>query len=131
MSKRLLLAQQHEAWSADDWSRGGLQRPVHLHYKMGPEGWFRPEFVQRVATSGRTVVSVWGYVTQDGLGPLVRIHGALTADKYSNILDTVGLTHITSRMTPQHDYFPARPLAGSPCQKVNRQPQQRGVTVPM
>ncbi|KAL1473290.1 hypothetical protein MTO96_038772 [Rhipicephalus appendiculatus] len=124
-SKHLLLAQQHEAWSAGDWSRvvfsdqctfttkwdhrAGVWRPDSTR--------FRPEFVQRVAASGRTVVSVWGCVTQDGLGPLVRIQAALTADEYSDIMDTVGLPHIAGRMTPQHDYFPAGPLAGSPCQK--------------
>ncbi|KAH6946270.1 hypothetical protein HPB50_012603 [Hyalomma asiaticum] len=66
---------------------------------------FRPEFFQRVAASGRTTVSVRGCVTRVGLGPLVRIEGALTADKYSDILYTVGLPPITSHITPQHDWI--------------------------
>lgn len=93
---------------------------------------FRPEFVQRVAASGRTVVSVWGCITRDGLGPLVRIQGALTADKYSNILDTVGLPHITSHITPQHDcIFQHDRSPVHTAKKVDRLLQQRGVTVLM
>ncbi|KAH7985779.1 hypothetical protein HPB52_025408 [Rhipicephalus sanguineus] len=37
----------------------------------------------------------WGCITRDGLGPLVRIQGAFTADKYRNIW--------TPHITPQHD----------------------------
>ncbi|KAH7977742.1 hypothetical protein HPB49_003360 [Dermacentor silvarum] len=93
---------------------------------------FRPEFVQRVAASGRTVVSVWGCITRDGLGPLVRIQGALTADKCSNILYTVGLPHITSHITPQHDcIFQHDRSPVDTAKKVDRLLQQRGVTVIM
>ncbi|KAH7940926.1 hypothetical protein HPB49_008143 [Dermacentor silvarum] len=81
-SKRLSFAQRHEAWSAGDWGR----------VVFSDECTFTTKWDQRarvwLAASGRTVVSVWGCITRDGLGPLVRIQGALTADKYSNILDT-------------------------------------------
>ncbi|KAH7977932.1 hypothetical protein HPB49_003986 [Dermacentor silvarum] len=95
-SKRLSFAQRHEAWSADDWGRVVFSDECTFTTKWDQRArvWrpdrtrFRPEFVQRVAASGRTVVSVWGCITRDGLGPLVRIQGALTADKYSNLLDT-------------------------------------------
>ncbi|KAL1466052.1 hypothetical protein MTO96_042972 [Rhipicephalus appendiculatus] len=140
MSRRLSLAQQHEAWSADDWSRvvfsdqctfttkwdqrAGVWRPDSTRY--------RPELVQRVAASGRTVVSVWSCVTQDGLRPLVRIEWAITAEKCSSILDTVGLPPITSRMTPEHDcIFQQDRSPVHTAIKVDRVLKQRGVTVPM
>lgn len=78
------------------------------------------------------MVSVWGCITRDGLGPLVRIQGAFTADKYRNILDTVGLPHITSHITPQHDcIFQHDRSPVHTAKKVDRLLQQRGVTVLM
>ncbi|KAH7946940.1 hypothetical protein HPB52_006198 [Rhipicephalus sanguineus] len=68
----------------------------------------------------------------DGLGPLVRIQGALTADKYCNILDTVGFPHIPSCISPQHgcifqhDHSPVHTA-----KKVDHLLVQHGVTVPM
>ncbi|KAH7943020.1 hypothetical protein HPB52_004003 [Rhipicephalus sanguineus] len=95
-SKRLSFTQRHEAWSPDDWGRVVFSDECTFTTKWDQRA-------RRVAASGRTVVSVWGCITRDGLGPLVRIQGAFTADKYRNILDTVGLPHITSHITPQHD----------------------------
>ncbi|KAH7963545.1 hypothetical protein HPB52_021621 [Rhipicephalus sanguineus] len=50
---------------------------------------YQPKFLQRVSKSGRSTVSVWGMITKDGLGPLVRIDGKFTANKYCEILTTV------------------------------------------
>ncbi|KAH7936256.1 hypothetical protein HPB52_021086 [Rhipicephalus sanguineus] len=66
-SKRLSFTQRHEAWSPDDWGRVVFSDECTFTTKWDQRArvWrpdrtrFRPEFVQRVAASGRTVVSVW------------------------------------------------------------------------
>ncbi|KAH7978859.1 hypothetical protein HPB49_007093 [Dermacentor silvarum] len=139
-SKHLSFAQRHEVWSANDWGRVVFSDECTFTTKWDQRArvWrpdrtrFRPQFVQRVAASGRTVGSAWGCITCDGLGPLVRIQGALTADIYSNILDTVGFPHITSHITPQHDcIFQHDRSPVHTAKKLDRLLQQRGVTVLM
>ncbi|KAG0438028.1 hypothetical protein HPB47_017179, partial [Ixodes persulcatus] len=49
--------------------------------------------MQRVASSGRCAVSVWGAMSKDGVGPLVRLDGRFTAEAYSGLIDTVLLPH--------------------------------------
>lgn len=71
------------------------------------------EFIQRVAASGRSAASVWGAITFQGLGPLVRIEGRFHADSYCSILDDVLLPYLVGRPTfldnefiLQHDNSP-------------------------
>ncbi|KAH7953449.1 hypothetical protein HPB49_008720 [Dermacentor silvarum] len=119
--------ERHEAWSADDWDRVVFSDECTFTNKWDQRSGVQTELV---VASGRTVGSVWGCITRDGLGPLVRIQGALTADKYSNILDTVGLPHITSHITLQHDcIFQHDRSPVHTAKKVARLLQQRGVTV--
>lgn len=71
-----------------------------------------PEFIQRVAASGRSSVNVWGAITLTGLGPLVRIENRFTADMYCSVLDDVMLPYLLNgpftdgNFILQHDNFP-------------------------
>ncbi|KAH6920626.1 hypothetical protein HPB50_028386 [Hyalomma asiaticum] len=73
---------------------------------------YHAKFLQRVSKSGRSTVSVWGMITKDGLGPLVRIDGKFTANKYSKILTTVAHRELAKVHLPgagpvfQHDRSP-------------------------
>lgn len=60
--------------------------------------------MQRVAASGRTVVSVWGIVAKEGLSPLVRIQGKFRAERYCDILKDVALPYLAHGPFPDEDY---------------------------
>ncbi|KAH7932903.1 hypothetical protein HPB49_004675 [Dermacentor silvarum] len=67
---------------------------------------YMPEFIQRVAASGRSAVSVWGAITFQGLGPLVRIEGRFNADSYYSILDDVLLPYLVEGPTfPDNEFI--------------------------
>lgn len=66
---------------------------------------YMPEYMQRVAASGRSAVSVWGAVTAQGLGPLVRIEGRFTADAYCGLLDDVLLPYLVGGPFPENDFI--------------------------
>ncbi|KAK8787356.1 hypothetical protein V5799_022868 [Amblyomma americanum] len=73
---------------------------------------YDPHYIQQVAASGRCVVSVWGALSQQGLGPLHRIDGTLTADKYQDIIEQVLIPYTLDGPFPdgcflfQHDRSP-------------------------
>lgn len=58
------------------------------------------------------MVSVWGCITHEGLGPLVRILGKFTANNYCDVLENVGFSYPASGlfadngMIFQHDNSP-------------------------
>lgn len=47
---------------------------------------YAPANIHSVLSSGRCSVSVWGAISRDGIGPLVRIEGSFTAARYCEIL---------------------------------------------
>lgn len=47
---------------------------------------FIPHYVYRVQQSGRQSVSVWGCLSAQGLGPLVRIQGKFSSESYKEII---------------------------------------------
>lgn len=47
---------------------------------------YLPPWTQTVLSSGRCTVNVWGAISKDGLGPLVRIEGRFQARSYCAIL---------------------------------------------
>lgn len=86
--------------------------------------------MQRVTASGRTSVAVWGCITSEGLGPLFRIQGKLTADKYCDLLENVALPHLTSGIFPDDDFIfqqDRSPIHTS--KKAKKLLQNHGVTV--
>lgn len=48
---------------------------------------YLPPWTQTVLSSGRCTVNVWGAISKDGLGPLVRIEGRFQARSYCAILE--------------------------------------------
>ncbi len=48
---------------------------------------FDEQYLKFVQKSGRWSISVWGILTGDGIGPLVRIDGRFTAERYADILE--------------------------------------------
>lgn len=47
---------------------------------------YLPNYTQSVLSSGRCSVSVWGAISKDGLGPLVRLEGPFTASRYCDVI---------------------------------------------
>lgn len=48
---------------------------------------YEPGYVSETYSSGRCAVNVWGAISKEGLGPLVRLSPSFTADAYCEILD--------------------------------------------
>ncbi|KAM7293698.1 hypothetical protein ISCGN_023296 [Ixodes scapularis] len=61
-------------------------RPYACRYEDG--------YIWDVRSSGRTCVHVWGAISHDGLGPLHRISGRMTAETYSDIVEQVMLPYV-------------------------------------
>lgn len=55
---------------------------------------YLPGYTQSVFSSGPCSVSVWGAISKDGLGPLVRIDGSFTATQYSGIITNTLLPYV-------------------------------------
>ncbi|KAH6936919.1 hypothetical protein HPB50_024082 [Hyalomma asiaticum] len=106
--KRLQFSRQHAQRSTEEWKQvvftdectftascdqqARIWRPDNTRYQA--------KFLQRVSKSGRSTVNVWGMITKDGLGPLVRIDGKFTANKYCEILTTVAHRELVKILKP-------------------------------
>ncbi|KAG0425980.1 hypothetical protein HPB47_026882 [Ixodes persulcatus] len=81
--KRFLFAQEHSAFTSADWQNVLFtdESTFTTRWDQRQRIWraddtrFKPGNLQRIASSGRCAVSVWGSLTKDGLGPLARIEG--------------------------------------------------------
>ncbi|KAH9376034.1 hypothetical protein HPB48_004189 [Haemaphysalis longicornis] len=67
--------------------------PVCQPFVAGTDGPKSGTAQLRVASSRRCGVSVWGAISKDGLGPLVRLDGRFNAATYKVLLDTVMLPY--------------------------------------
>ncbi|KAH7932509.1 hypothetical protein HPB52_024293 [Rhipicephalus sanguineus] len=70
----------------------------------GPEGGHRQNVVS-IFSSGRCSVSVWGAMTKEGLGPLVRIRGPFTTAAYCDVLQHVFLPYVLDGPFEDGIYF--------------------------
>ncbi|KAL1448009.1 hypothetical protein MTO96_028294 [Rhipicephalus appendiculatus] len=104
--KRLQFAQRHAGWIQQDWKKVIFtdDSTFTTCWDQKTRIYYRPEYVQRLAASRRTVLSVWGCIIKDGLAPLVRLEGKFTADKYCNILEQVALPHAANGASQPHDF---------------------------
>lgn len=100
--QRLDFARDVERWTPDEWreviftgessfcARWDQQRrawgPVNCRYLFSS--------VQGKVPSGHSAVDVWGTISKDGLGPLIRLEGHLTASKYCDILQETLLPYV-------------------------------------
>lgn len=62
----------------------GTKRRQYVRRRVGEA--YNPACVQTTIKHGGGSVQVWGCITSVGVGPLIRIDGRLTAEKYLNIL---------------------------------------------
>ncbi|KAH9383892.1 hypothetical protein HPB48_025738 [Haemaphysalis longicornis] len=98
-SGRLLFAREHQTWTAEEWRSVIFtdESTFTTRFDQQQRVWrtentrFDASNIQRVASSGRCGVSVWGAISKDGLGPLVRLQGRFNAATYKDLLDTVML----------------------------------------
>lgn len=91
---------------------------------------YRKDYIQRVAASGRSGVCVWGLITKQGLGPLVRIEGRFTSSSYCSILDDVMVPYLLDGPFPEGDYVfqhDNSPIHSS--RKVTSFLEERGINV--
>lgn len=71
---------------------------------------YLPSFVRDVLASGRCSVNVWGAISAQGLGPLVRLPRAFNAAAYRDLLDEHLLPYICGGPFPDGFFFiPAGP----------------------
>ncbi|KAL3188957.1 hypothetical protein MRX96_003106 [Rhipicephalus microplus] len=90
---------------------------------------YKPDYVQRVTASGRSVVA-WGCIASQGLVPLFGIQGKFTADKYCDLLENVALLHLTSDIFHDDDFifqWDKPPIHTS--KKARKLLENKGVTV--
>lgn len=108
--QRLDFARDVEHWTPDEWrevvftgqssfcARWDQQRrawgPVNTRYLLQGE-----------VPSGRCAVDVWGSLSKDGLGPLIRVEVCLTPSKYCDILQETLLPYVLNGPFPDGCYL--------------------------
>lgn len=77
---------------------------------------YLPAFMTQVFSSGRHCVNVWGAVSAEGLGPLVRLPPNFNADSYCDLLEHYLLPYVLDGpfkdgiFLLQQDYSPAHTM---------------------
>lgn len=112
-AKWLQFARDHEPWTTSDWEKVVFtgETSFTTRWDLTQEAWrpensrYSPEYPQEVAASGRSAVFVWGLVTKEGLGPLVRIEDTYTSECYCSILDDVMVPYLLEGPFPEGDYI--------------------------
>lgn len=66
---------------------------------------YEDQYVQPINKSGRKSVSVFGIMTQNGLGPLVRIEGMFNSNRYLDILNQVVLPYAEENFGDNFYYY--------------------------
>lgn len=62
-------------------------------------------YTRGLASIGQGTISVWGAISKDGLGPLVRIEGSLTTSKYCDIIEHNLLPYVLDGPFPDGCYL--------------------------
>ncbi|KAH6927980.1 hypothetical protein HPB50_010210 [Hyalomma asiaticum] len=136
--KRLLFAQEHRSWTVEEWRNVIFTDESTFTSKWDQQQrtWrtqgtrFDAPNLHRVASSGRCSVNVWGSISKDGLGPLVRLDARFTAAAYTDLLDTVLIPYALNGpledglFSFQHDRSPIHTASS-----VNRLLEERCVMV--
>ncbi|KAG0434685.1 hypothetical protein HPB47_018941 [Ixodes persulcatus] len=95
--KRLQFAYEHASWSLADCENVLFsdESTFTTRWDQRQRIWradntrFQAPYLQRVASSGRFAVSVWGAVSKDGLGPLICLDGRFNTASYKELIETV------------------------------------------
>ncbi|KAK6473362.1 extracellular calcium-sensing receptor-like [Huso huso] len=94
-AKRLNYARKHRNWGAEKWQQVlwtdeskfeiiGCSRRQFVRRRAGE--WYTNECLQATVKHGGGSLQVWGCISANGVGDLVRINGLLNAEKYRQIL---------------------------------------------
>ncbi|KAG0445464.1 hypothetical protein HPB47_014895 [Ixodes persulcatus] len=117
---RLRFTMGHALWTADIWGRlvfadesstFSTRQDQLVRRPCGARRANYPVYVQRVASSGRTSVNVWGAISKHGLDPLHRIVGRLTSTRYCDEVDTVLVPFVQSGLFSGVNFLFQRDLA--------------------
>lgn len=96
--KRIQFAKSHAGWTTNQWkyivwsdetkiNRISQDGARHIRRPKGQA--YKPRFVIPVVKHGGGSIYVWGCFSWNGVGPIYRIEGTLTAAKYTEILRDV------------------------------------------
>jgi transposase len=107
---RLLFAQSHIVWTDDQWSRVHFSDESKFNV-IGSDGrcYVRRKIEERLSVNcvkktvkhGGGSVMVWGVISADGTGPLVRLHGRVNAEVYKQLLQQHLLPYLgATRLQP-------------------------------
>lgn len=98
--RRIEFARSHSSWSTQQWKFILWSDETKIN-RMGPDGKrfvrrpkrkeFDPKYVSTVVKHGGGSINVWGCFSWNGVGPIHRIDGILTKEKYVDILKNVML----------------------------------------
>lgn len=93
MNQRFEFAEEHEDWELEDWSQVIFSDESSFSV-LNSDGrsfvWRKedeidlPENIQLIEQFPRTIL-VWGAISAQGVGPLIRIHGTLTGKDYLDL----------------------------------------------
>lgn len=65
---------------------------------------YLPDYSQNIFCSGQCAVNVWGAISKEGLGPLVRIEGSFTPEEYCNMITHHLLPFLLDGPFPDGDF---------------------------
>ncbi len=94
-AKQLNYARKHRNWGAEKWQQVlwtdeskfeifGCSRRQFVHQRAGE--WYNNECLQATVKHGGGSFQVWGCISANGVGDLIRINSVLNAAKYREIL---------------------------------------------
>ncbi|KAI3407895.1 hypothetical protein GPALN_016368 [Globodera pallida] len=83
------------------------EAPFHLYnsavrrfIRRPPQTRYHKRYIVPTVKFGGGTVMVWGCMSRDGLGPLVRIHGTMDRFQYRDIMQAHMLPHLRDKMPP-------------------------------
>lgn len=112
--RRLAWAKAHEHWTVDDWRQVIFsdESPYHLIGSAGVQWcWRKPgeaydsRYIKNTAKHGGGSVMVWGCITGQGRGRIVKCDESVNAAFYQRVLGTGYLGTLKDRSIPKHQHI--------------------------
>ncbi|KAH7969000.1 hypothetical protein HPB52_013582 [Rhipicephalus sanguineus] len=117
---RLKFARAVKDWGAEEWEKVVFSDECTFFHQVGPAATcLEAASCQSIFSSGRCIVSVWGAMTKEGLGPLVRIQGPFTAAAYCDVLQYVFLPRLKPGSYETLPFIAKGPSLGHRCCTVS------------
>ena len=100
---RLQYAKEHVIWSTDQWEKVhfsdeskfnvfGSDGRQFVRRRIGER--LSPKCVKKTVKHGGGSVMVWGSISTEGTGPLVRLHGKINSSAYKSILSKYAVPYM-------------------------------------